>query len=191
MANFKVAYDITIKNEGLYSVDPDDPGGETFNGISRKNWPSWDGWSVIDSAKVNGRLTITTDFMNKIAPLVFDFYRINFWNEVCGDFIPSQSIANELFDTAVNVSVSQATKFLQAVLNILNDRGNLWYNIKEDGKFGVGTLSSMQTAIKVRGEAMVYKVLNCYQGAFYIKLMENKELNEKYIGWFNRVNTNI
>ncbi len=191
MADFKKAYNITIKNEGLYSVDPDDMGGETFNGISRKNWPSWSGWSVVDGAKVNGKLRITPDFMNKIAPLVFNFYKANFWDAVRGDGIPSQAIANELFDTAVNVSVHQATMFLQASLNIMNNRGKLWQDIKEDGKFGAGTLSSLQTAVKVRGEAMVYKVLNCYQGAFYINLMENKELNEKYIGWFNRVNTNI
>ncbi len=36
MANFNNAFNLVLKNEGSYSNDPDDPGGETYKGISRK-----------------------------------------------------------------------------------------------------------------------------------------------------------
>ena len=51
MANFDIEFDKLIFTEGGYVNDPDDAGGETYLGISRKHNPKWDGWKKIDSFK--------------------------------------------------------------------------------------------------------------------------------------------
>ena len=51
MADFAKALGRTLKNEGTYSLDPADPGGETVFGISRRWHPEWTGWATIDSLK--------------------------------------------------------------------------------------------------------------------------------------------
>ena len=55
MANFNKAYKKTAASEGGYSNDPEDPGLETYCGISRRHWPKWPGWKEIDRhKKTNG-----------------------------------------------------------------------------------------------------------------------------------------
>ena len=36
MADFNIAFEITMGHEGGYSFDKDDAGGETYRGISRR-----------------------------------------------------------------------------------------------------------------------------------------------------------
>ena len=48
-ASFKPAFDATMRNEGGYGNDPQDPGGETYRGIARKFHSKWEGWTTIDA----------------------------------------------------------------------------------------------------------------------------------------------
>ena len=54
--DFSKAFYALMADEGLWHLehDPRDPGGETWSGISRKNHPRWEGWSLIDQAKADG-----------------------------------------------------------------------------------------------------------------------------------------
>ncbi len=52
--SFAEALKHTLEFEGGYANDPADRGGETFRGISRKNWPRWSGWDLIDQVKRKG-----------------------------------------------------------------------------------------------------------------------------------------
>ena len=52
MADFKKALSKILKWEAGYVNDPDDAGGETFAGVSRKNNKNWKGWPIIDKHKV-------------------------------------------------------------------------------------------------------------------------------------------
>ena len=62
MADFMKAYLKMAPVEGLYSNDPDDPGGETVYGVARVFWPKWSGWSIVDAAKKQpGFLHIVSD----------------------------------------------------------------------------------------------------------------------------------
>ena len=54
MANFNESFNITLGYEGGYSNDPDDAGGETYKGISRRYHPGWKGWALIDELKSKG-----------------------------------------------------------------------------------------------------------------------------------------
>lgn len=112
MADFDKALAYALKWEGVYSIDPDDPGGETYCGISRKHWPDWIGWDVIDKAK---KIAPINDILPGLAELVGDLYRTQFWNPIGGDGIADQDIATYKFDTAVNLGVSRANEMINTV----------------------------------------------------------------------------
>jgi len=51
--SFSPAYAIVKVNEGGYVNDPVDKGGETYAGIARNIFGSWEGWSIIDAKKIS------------------------------------------------------------------------------------------------------------------------------------------
>ncbi|MCE2029276.1 glycoside hydrolase family 108 protein [Sessilibacter corallicola] len=173
MSNFDKAYDHLLKDEGGYVFDPDDPGGETFKGISRKNFPMWEGWVTIDKVKK------TANFCNKIesdeylSGLVKAFYKKEFWDKLRCDEIHSSRIANIIFNFSVNMGVGAAAKIAQRVVRA-----------KDDGVIGKNTLSAINTAVD---EYFVsrYKILLTER---YVEIVENRETSKKYFyGWIRRV----
>lgn len=123
MANFTIALKKVLKNEGGYANNPNDAGGETYKGISRKNHPTWAGWISIDQIKKahpRGFKTIlehTPELQDKVK----DFYKRRFWDELCLDTCGNQELANQAFDMAVNAGVKAGVKILQKVLGIPAD----------------------------------------------------------------------
>lgn len=113
MADFKIAFDITNKNEGTYSNDSLDNGGETYCGISRKNFPHWEGWIEIDEYKINVSNFPSCLKLNEYLPeMIESFYKENFWDKIRGDEIPNQDLANQTYDMSVNSGVHEALKLL-------------------------------------------------------------------------------
>ena len=53
MSQFLSALAFTLSEEGGYANVAGDTGGETYRGISRNNFSSWEGWPVIDSMRLN------------------------------------------------------------------------------------------------------------------------------------------
>lgn len=188
MANFETAYKITMKHEGGYSNDPDDGGGETYAGIARNHHPDWKGWQVIDLHKELPRFPDNLKGHALLHEYVKDFYKEYYWDVHRLDYVMSQTIANEMFDTGVNMGIRRAAKFLQYSLNILNKRGKTWPNIATDGIVGKGTLKALNACLDYRGDSYLYKVMNILQGNHYLKIMMNREDQEKFAyGWLNRV----
>ena len=169
-------------HEGAYSNDPDDVGGETYCGISRVYNPAWPGWDYIDEMKIG-----QTGFDKVVLePLVRTFYKERYWNPFMGDRL-QQDIANEMFDTAVNMGIGRAIKFLQQGLNALNRNATLYPDLVEDGDFGGRTLSAYETLPK-KDLPVLNKIMNVLQGMHYIEYMRKSPTQEKYArGWFNRV----
>jgi len=186
---FLISLAILLKFEGFYSNDPVDKGGETYCGISRKNFPNWLGWIIIDSAKDSKQFLALLKANLKLEQLVRDFYYENFWLKMNCDLIAdqSQSIASELFELSVNTGITRATIILQTTLNVLNNNQKLYSDIRTDGKFGSQTLATLQTSLSKNKFKRVFNVINILQGCFYIKLMLNNPVYEKYIGFFDRV----
>ena len=186
MAKFKEAFDITLGHEGGYTDDPVDVGGETYCGISRRYNPGWEGWSFIDQKKTtNGPIKNGARF-DAINPSVESFYKEKYWDPFLGDEIADQPIANELFDTGVNMGISRAIKFLQVALNCLNRNQSLFDDLVEDGKMGRRTLAALDTIPQERD--LIYKLMNVLQGMHYIEYMRQSPTQEKYArGWFKRV----
>ncbi|NMB83098.1 MAG: hypothetical protein GYA14_14900 [Ignavibacteria bacterium] len=191
MANFETSYMLTNLQEGGYANDKDDKGGETYRGIARKFHPGWEGWKIIDEAKNKTKdikeLNNILDENEQLQLLIKNFYRVEFWNKIKGDELQYQSLANELYDNAVNMGVSKSIEYLQRTLNILNKNQLSYNDIAVDSMMGIKTIVALSACIKAHGIKRVVNVLNGYQVKHYIELMEKNPSQEKFVGWFDRV----
>jgi len=188
MANFEKAYKLVMGYEGGYSNDPDDVGGETYKGVARKYYPDWEGWDVIDQAKHSSNFPHNLDHIEGLDLQVQKFYKTHYWNRFGGDSMPDQSIANELFDIAVNMGVGRAVKFLQISLNVLNRNQLLYMDLVEDCIYGPNTERALNTYLLSDDPSLLVKVLNVLQGYHYIKYCKQSPAQEKFMrGWFKRV----
>ncbi|MDB5032248.1 glycosyl hydrolase 108 family protein [Mucilaginibacter sp.] len=125
MADFDKAYKLTGHNEGGYANNPNDHGGETYAGISRKFWPNWSGWSLIDLYKKQHGGVHGIDAYMSSNPImqksVASFYRQNFWDVNKLDLINDQQLANNVYDFGVNSGVDEAAKVLQSIVGVAID----------------------------------------------------------------------
>lgn len=166
-----------IDLEGGYVNDPSDSGGETNFGIT------------IDVARKFGYMGSMKDLSRNTAVVI---YTEKYWESIKGHslLILSEKVAEEAFDTSVNMGPSRAAKFLQRSLNALNASGRI-HDLKVDGDIGYATTSRLKEYLDERGDdETLVKMLNCLQGAFYVELSERREKDKRFIyGWFkNRVN---
>lgn len=115
--NFDEAFDRLIGNEGGYSNNPADPGGETMWGMTAK------------VARANGYQGAMRDMPRDTAKAI---YKTQYWDAArCGDI--DGAIAFQVFDAAVNHGIPTAVKLLQHAAGA-----------KEDGQFGPMTLAAVQ-----------------------------------------------
>lgn len=192
MADFEQAYKITLGHEGGYVFDPDDAGGGTYKGVARRYHSGWPGWATIDRIKqqadnrrqLNRLLGEDAELQQQIG----DFYKQNYWDRFQGDAVASQQLAEELFDTGVNMGVHRAVRFLQEGLNLLNRNQKSFKDILEDGKSGSGTLSALNKYLAKDPAEHLLKIMNILQGMHYIEYMRKSPTQEKYArGWLKRV----
>lgn len=139
MADFNSEFDKLILAEGGYINDPDDNGGETYLGISRKANPKWAGWSAIDKIKKQyGTKNITARLKKDVALTnsAKFYYKTNYWDVMDLDDVPSQRIAHEIFDTGVNMGVAAAIRIAQKVCGMTVTgkwSSELYYNLIKYG----------------------------------------------------------
>lgn len=136
MAYFLTAFNRTEKNEGkdIWTKVDGDSGGETWSGISRKSNPSWSGWKILDQIKnkKNGQKISTPELEERKQSL----YRTNYWNPIWGDEIKNQKVANDLYDTAVNMGPSTSIK--------LSERQ---FGMKETGRMSDELLNKLNSVV--------------------------------------------
>lgn len=134
MANFDVAYKRTAQFEGGYVYDPNDNGGETYAGISRKANPKWGGWKIIDDAKKKSGFPKNLKNNAELQKQVRSCYRTNYWNPIWGDRIVRQEVANEIYDFGVNAGVATSIKLQQRQ-----------FKMKQTGKMDEALLSKLNS----------------------------------------------
>jgi lysozyme family protein len=140
MADFTIALNELLSYEGGYSNNAADAGGETVYGIARKWQPNWPGWVLVDSLKtqrpnlVDLNAALKADSQVQLA--VQQFYRQKFWNF---DKVPSQLVANKMFEMEINFGPGSAVRILQQGLV------RLGHAIALDGSLGPATLALLQT----------------------------------------------
>jgi len=180
---FEDAYNDLIKDEGGYVNDPDDSGGETYKGISRRYNPEWSGWRIIDNYKANKENF--KDFLKtdtNLEALVQAYYKANYWLKFKGDSLPF-IIAEELFEQSVNLGTWKTAGInLQKALNLLNRNGKLFRDLTVDGLVGPTTLKAVSLVKTTR----LLKVLNGLQFMRYYELDKKNPTLKKYVGWFDR-----
>jgi lysozyme family protein len=185
--SFKRAFKLIIEGfEGNYSNDKDDPGGETYKGISRNMNKDWEGWKIIDGYKGEKYYPDLLKTDDKLQSLVLDFYKKNYWDVFEGDILGEET-GEEMFDQSVNLGIQRAIEHLQRSLNILNDRQTLYPDVKVDGIIGDQTIGIYFKCCNLGKETLLVNLLNMFQGKYYIELMEKRNVFEKFIGLFKRV----
>ena len=137
MANFEIAYKRTCKFEGGYVNDDADSGKETYKGISRTANPKWSGWKIIDSCKKQKGFPKNLDNDQTLQSLVCQCYKENYWNPIWGDKLSNQEVANDLYDTAVNMGVGMSIKLAQRQ-----------FKLKESGKMDTVLLGLLNRVTK-------------------------------------------
>ena len=149
MADFYPPYRATRGHEKGHVNHARDRGGETYHGVARNRWPNWEGWALIDqSIERSGRLTPLV--AEQIEPMLERFYRVNFWDPIKGDDIPTQALAGLLFDIAVNQGTPWAGMYLQRALNALNRGGRDYPDLVPDSVIGPQTLGAVRAFLERR-----------------------------------------
>lgn len=158
MARFDVAILLVLAHEGGYVNDPDDPGGETNYGISKRSYPD-------------------VDITNLTQAQAIEIYRRDFWDKTW-DAIESQEVATALLDASVNMGRMAAVKLLQKAANRIYHREMLVV----DGVFGRKTLD----AVNVASED-VLREFRASRTLFYVDLAWVKPEMKKFLpGWIRR-----
>jgi len=162
---FNKAFEELIGVEGGYVFDPDDRGGETKYGITKRSYPHLDIKSLsLQDAK--------------------DIYFKDFWNTPrmsLEDF--EYDLAYELFDTGVNAGMPTARKMLQRALNLLNRVETIYDDLKVDGWIGSSSIGAVR---KVKQQKLI-KVLNGLQFMHYFNIVDDDHSQEKFFaGWITR-----
>jgi lysozyme family protein len=99
MISFEEAFTRLLGNEGGYSMDPKDPGGETNWGISKRAYPS-------------------LDIKNLTRDQAAAVYYHDFWMPLM-DAHPA--VKFQVFDFAVNSGIQTAVRKLQQVVGVADD----------------------------------------------------------------------
>lgn len=98
---FDDVFDRLIGHEGGYVNDPNDPGGETQWGISKRSYP---------------HLNIRALTRDGAKPIYF----VDFWQRVHADTL-ADGVAFQLMDFAVNSGIETAVRYLQRALGVADD----------------------------------------------------------------------
>lgn len=174
-SSFDRAFAKLLGVEGGYSNDKVDRGGKTRYGITEA------------VARANG-------YMGDMKALPIEWaqriYKSQYWDVLKLDQIAlmSFSIAEELFDTGVNMGTGVAAKFLQTALNAFNRDGQDYGYLAVDGALGpltVYTLRQFLDLRKAEGEKVMLRALNAQQGARYLEIIRNDQEQSRFaFGWF-------
>ena len=157
---FEKSFLFILKWEGGYVNDPNDPGGETKYGISKKAYPNLDIKRLtIDDAK--------------------EIYYQDYWLKASCDIIEQYSgkIAFFHFNASVNLGIKRAIKILQKSIT------RQGYSLLIDGIIGNQTLSFLKSS----NAEWLYDTYCTYISTYYVKLVQQRPKLKIYLrGWLNR-----
>lgn len=128
---FHAALDFSLKWEGGYVNHPNDPGGETKYGISKRAHPD------VDIAALTKQQAA-------------DIYHKKYWTKIRGDELP-RGVSMAVFDYAIHGGVSRAIRGLQRAVG----------GVAVDGQLGPITLGAARQAVHDLGNAeLAYRVVD-------------------------------
>ena len=146
--------------EGGYVSDPNDPGGETKFGISKRSYPQED---IAGLTKERAQ----------------EIYHTDFWVPLKCDSMKFHDVAIEVFECAVNMGHAIAGKILQKGLNALVGAA-----IHEDGIVGIQTIVALNNC---KYPHDLLQVLNGLQLSRYVDLVRGNDTLRPFLrGWLRR-----
>lgn len=151
MGRFEKFIKIIFKNEGFYSNDKSDSGGETKYGISKNAYPN-------------------LDIKNLTIEQAEEIYMKDYYFAVRADQIKNELLALHVFDMAVNAGVNRAIKILQKVVGA-----------SIDGKIGQNTLKLANgydySTAYINARIDYYKGIGVGKNAKFLKGWLNRVVN--------------
>jgi lysozyme family protein len=166
--------DGVIGREGGYSNHPADRGGATR-------------WGITEAvARAHGYRGEMRAFPRDEAVAI---YRRIYWVRPGFDRLAplAPDIAEELFDTGVNMGPAVAVSFLQRALNALNRGAADYPDIVPGSRIDDATVTALAAFLERRkphGEGVLMKALEALQGERYLDLAERRPANEAFLyGW--------
>ena len=160
---FDAALAFVLRWEGGLVDNPKDPGGRTNKGVTQAvydNWRRQQGLSCQDVALIDGAE-------------VTAIYRAQYWAPAGCESLTTPLALVE-FDTAVNMGVKRAVRFLQAAVNCT-----------VDGSFGPTTREAVATCDS--GGALV-AYCDARAGYYQSLVAQKPDLQQFEKGWLNRLN---
>lgn len=167
MSNFEEAFAYLLQWEGDLADDPKDRGGITKYGIS----------FFFLSSQMTG---VTHDYVRKLTlDQAKKIYLEHFWYKAPFQNIACQETCNYIFDMAVNLGLSQATKCVQRALWAFDHE---FYLLIDDGIFGKKTLDALNDE-----HYQILPVLKSERANVYRAIVKRDPGQEKFFhGWLNR-----
>ena len=157
MSDFDKAFELLIGNEGGYVNNQKDPGGETNWGITKT------------VAVANG---YAGDMRTMPKETAKGIYKKMYWDRLQCDQLPFV-VAFQLFDAGVNHGNSQAVKFLQRALSVV-----------DDGVIGAKTIAATNSL----DDLQIVALFNAERIEFYSSLKTFSTFGK---GWVRRVASNM
>jgi len=155
--NWEEAFAHVLKYEGGYVNHPNDPGGMTNLGVTKRVWEEW-----------TGKPATEADMRALTPAMVGPLYKKRYWDAVRGDDLPS-GVDLCVFDCAVNAGVGRASRFLQQAVGV-----------DADGKIGPMTIS----AVTAKPAEEVIEDFCALRGAHYKGLSTFETFGK---GWMRRL----
>jgi type VI secretion system secreted protein VgrG len=160
MADFSKALAYTLKHEGGWVDDPDDPGGATNFGIT------------LAVAQKHG--IMTKEALRNISPgQVRAIYAKDYWR--FGGF-DDQRVATKAFDMCVNMGLAKGVKYLQGALNAAGA------SLKVDGVCGPVTTS----VANMKSSGQLLELLVQASIDHYKAVIARRPVSKKYWGNWQR-----
>ena len=156
---FRQAVEVVLKHEGGYVNNPNDPGGETKYGISKRSYPH-------------------LDIKNLTRDQAIEIYHRDWWEKYQYGKIENLKVATKVFDLSVNMGPAQAHMILQGAVNFVIDSG-----LKVDGVIGVKTLA----AVNATDPTKVLQAMRYMAAEYYYALAKRRAESRAFLmGWLNR-----
>lgn len=168
------AIDAVIAQEGGYSNNPADSGGETNFGIT----------SAV--AKAFGYTGPMKTMPRETAVAI---YRARYWTQPRLDQIDpiDPALAQKLFGIGVNMGPATGIKFLQRALNLLNSGSSSYGDVGVDGGIGPMTIAALKALYAARGadgRKVLMGMVSAQQSVRYMEIAEQNPTLEVFeYGW--------
>lgn len=156
---FDIAFERTMKWEGGYVNHPNDPGGETNFGISKRAHPQ-------------------VDIKNLTREAAKEIYRKEYWRKEYQE-LPFL-VAIKVFDMAVNMGHQQAHRLLQRATNHILQ----FQPVVIDGFIGPQTMAAIEEVDDIN---QLLREIRAQQARFYATLAINNPSRKAFLlGWMRR-----